>query len=416
MPLTHQSPIFQVSEFIEAVNHHLSRLGQVEIEGELSRLDIKNGRLIFATLKDATSSLDIFSMTQMIRNLSQLEPGMLVRVTGTAGLYKGSGKFRLFASSIMPHGEGSLQLAYEKLKAQLEGEGLFALERKRPLPLWPKKIGLITASPSSAQADLIKILSSRMGGLTISTMPVNVQGRAALPSILQAFTYIQAHPFRFDLVIMARGGGSLEDLAAFNSEEICRAVFACAVPVISAIGHEDNWSLTDFVADVRASTPSNAAELAVRDRREVIQKIGQDWQLIDQRLRHRVAAYHTTIDHSHHLIRHRIQVMTATITQTIHKVPVIAQSLATLLERYHQQVDQTLPRLSVRLRSLLSMRQQELIHLERLLASLDYRQVLIRGYSITTLNGHIIKNATAVKPNDLITTQLAQGNLTSKVQ
>lgn len=415
MTFSQPAPVFQVSEFIESINHHLSRLGEVEIEGEISRLDVKNGRLIFATIKDTTSSLDVFSMTHMVRNLRELEPGMLVRVIGTPGLYKGSGKFRLFASSILPHGEGSLQIAYEKLKSQLEAEGLFAQERKRRLPEWPKNIGLITASPSSAQADVIKILTTRMGGLHIQTLPVNVQGRDAIPSILSAFAYINNHSDRFDLVIMARGGGSLEDLAAFNSEEICRAVYACKIPAISAVGHEDNWSLTDFVADVRASTPSNAAELAVRDRLMVMSAVDHQVHVITTRLQSRLHIYHASVDHSHQLIRHRILHLTQSIAQTVNKVPTIANSLTQLIYSYQKQIDQVLPSLKLRLNAGVTFKQQELLHLERLLASLDYHQVLKRGYSITTLNGHILINASAAKPDELITTQLAQGKITSKV-
>lgn len=408
-------PVFQVSECIEALNQHLSLVGEIVVEGEISRFDLKNGKLIFGAVKDAAGSLDFFALPYQVKNFRQFEPGMLVHLYGTAGLYKGSGKFRLLVRQLAPVGEGSLQIAFEKLKRQLEAEGLFVPERKRPLPAWPKTIGLITAPGSSAQADLLKIISARMGGLTLKTFPVSVQGREAVPTLLKAFSYINHHPSAIDVVILARGGGSLEDLAAFNSEDLCRAVFACPVPVVSAIGHEDNWSLTDFVADLRASTPSNAAELVVRDRREVLAEISASHRQIHTRLIQTLRQRQLGLEQSAALIRRRIQTLTATVSQTLAKVPVIQVSLQSLLKRYHQSLTQVLPGLHHRLTTHVTLKRERLTNLERLINSLDYRQVLARGYSITTLGGRILHDPAAVHPGDTIKSQLAKGDITSRV-
>lgn len=373
------------------LNHHLSRLGEVVVEGEISRLDIKNGRLIFATIKDKQSSVDIFSLSNYLHNLKELEPGMLVRITGTCGLYKGSGKFRLFASSIVPQGEGSLQIAYEKLKKQLESEGLFEPSRKRPLPPWPHIIGLITASGSSAEADLIKILHARMPSLKLKLLPVNVQGREAIPSILRAFSYLNTHPTEFDLVIMARGGGSLEDLAAFNSEELCRAVFGCPIPLISAIGHEDNWSLTDYVADLRASTPSNAAELAVRDHLSVIHDLNQSLSYFKSRLLSKLHQHLLVIQNSQDRLRHQ-------------------------LLAFSQIIFTALPTLKAKLLGQIVLYRQNLSHFDRLLSALDYRQTLKRGFSLTLdQSGKLIRNLNDLQPGDLLVSQLAEGYFKSRL-
>lgn len=384
-------PIFQVSEFNELINQHLNLLGEVTIEGELTRMDVKNNRLIFGSIKDKYSSLDFFSMAHLLPNFRQFEPGMLVRITGTAGVYKATTKFRLMANSIVPQGEGSLQIAFEKLKAQLEAEGLFDPARKRPLPKWPQSIGLITAKDSSAYFDLVKILTARMGGLHLKLLPVNVQGKEAVPTILKAFDYVNAHPQDFDLIIMARGGGSLEDLQAFNTEELARAVFSAKVPIISAIGHEDNWSLTDYVADLRASTPSNAAELAVKDRNAVVADINASLQFIQQAILHRLS-----------------QIKSATL-----RADIIVHQYSS---RLHHQIDKLLQTVTQKIHHHLALTQHNIDSLTRLLQSLDYRHVLNRGFSITTdISGKIIKSTTQVTKNQPIITQLAQGELKSYV-
>lgn len=416
MAPAHPLPVFQVSEFIEAANRHLSLLGEITIEGEISRLDVKNGRLIFITLKDASASLDIFSMSHLIFNVNQLEPGMLVRVTGTAGLYKGSGKFRLFASSILPQGEGALQIAFEKLKRSLEAEGLFDPSHKRPLPKWPQTIGLVTARGSSAQADLLKILTQRLPGLMIKTLPVNVQGYQAIPTVLNALTYINHHPASFDVIIIARGGGSLEDLAAFNDELVVRAVFACKVPIISAIGHEDNWTLTDYVSDLRASTPSNAAELSVPDRAQVL----SDTTSLLNHLK-------IIIKRHQQVLTQRIHQPLRTITLSLTRLESEANRLRTLLITHHHQTHSRLKslhqetithhhRLQTALHHHLQNYHQKRQNMVKLIGSYNLENTLKRGFSITRVGDTIIKAATQVKPGDLIITQIYQGTITSTLK
>jgi exodeoxyribonuclease VII large subunit len=409
------SPVFSVSECVEAVNQHLSLLGEIVIEGEISRIDVKNGRLVFTTITDPHSALDVFGLTHQIRNIRQLEPGMLVHVYGTAGLYKGSGRFRIFADQIVPHGEGALQIALEKLKSQLEAEGLFDLSHKRLLPPWPLNIGLITAAQSSAYHDVIKVLSARMGGLTIKHLPVTVQGRDAVPTLLKAFHYINTHPKELDVVILTRGGGSLEDLAAFNSEEIARAVFACKVPIVSAVGHEDDWSLTDFTADLRASTPSNAAELVVKDRHEVAQSLDLRFDRLSRLLHQQVKEHNYQVIRSLHTIKLEINRLSRQILSTITRYQqLLAQSRhqTTYLRNSIDQLGLTSKStLSYHLKST----RQQVIQLERLLRSLDHQNILKRGFSISRLNGRIVKDAHQAKPGETLTTLLYKGQLQSKI-
>lgn len=389
---TKLQPIFQVSEFNELIGNHLALLGEVTIEGELTRIDVKNGRLIFGSIKDKASSLDFFTMAHLIHNFGQFEPGMLIRLTGTPGVYRGTTKFRLMVTLMTPQGEGALQVAFEKLKKQLESEGLFNPDRKRLLPSWPHRIGLITAKNSSAYYDLVKILSARMSDLHIKLLPVNVQGREAIPTILTALEFVNSHSTDFDVIIVGRGGGSLEDLQAFNSEEIARAVFSCKVPIVSAIGHEDNWSLTDYVADLRASTPSNAAELVVRDKTEVINEVNGSIQFIKEVFHHHLSKIKAKIIQADHLIQ-----------QYSNR---ISQNIETSLSIIHQKVSLAL-----------ALKYQDLENITRLINSLDYQHVLNRGFSITkTQAGQIVKASSEVSPQEIIITQLAKGEIKSYVQ
>jgi exodeoxyribonuclease VII large subunit len=409
------TPTFSVSEAVEVINQHLTLLGEIVIEGEISRIDVKNSRLIFITITDPGSALDVFALTHQIRNLRQLEEGMLVHVHGTAGLYKGSGRFRIFAHDIAPHGAGALQVALEKLKLQLEQEGLFDESHKRTLPEWPQNIGVITAAESSAYFDVTKILKARMGNLTIKHLPVTVQGGAAVPSLLRAFRYINTHPSEFDVVILSRGGGSLEDLAAFNSEEITRAVFSSKVPIVSAVGHEDDWSLTDYTADLRASTPSNAAELVVKDRQDVRVNLDLQFDRLKSLLHQQVADNRYQISHSLQTIKHQIGRVSRRVELTIHEYPRLLKRVSERINRSDQDITQTFHNLHLKITNQTKLTRLELEHLSHLLQSLDYKNVLKRGFSITKLDSRILKTTKSIKPGQSLTTILADGEFISIV-
>lgn len=393
-PLEVLAPVFQVSEFNDAVTHHLGLMGEITVEGEISRLDIKNNRLVFVTIKDAGSALDVFGLSHMIRNARELAMGMKVRATGTAGLYKGSGRFRLMASSIEPVGDGALNAALEQLKKRFEAEGLFDPSHKRPLPQWPRNIGLITAQNSSAYHDVIKILAQRSSGLTIKVLSVNVQGAQALSSLKAALAYCNAHREDFDVLIMCRGGGSAEDLAAFNDEELARLVFATKVPLVAAIGHEDNWSLIDYICDVRASTPSNAAELVVRDKQEIALEIDNLLSYWHQKLTLRL-----------HEFRHRNEQSLLMLNSLLTK-PV--QSIKLLLNRFETQ--------ELVLKQSLQTHVNRLMAQVRLLQSLSHENTLKRGFSLTLdEEGKVIKEIGAISLQQVVRTKLATGMFDSVV-
>jgi exodeoxyribonuclease VII large subunit len=405
--------IFQVSEFNEFVNVYLNQIGQVALEGEISNININQGKWIFITIKDKVSSVDIFGMTYKISGYDLLEVGMLVHIYGSPRLYSKTGRFSVFADRIIPAGEGSLRIAFEKLKLKLQNEGLFA--RKRPLPLFPEKIGLITAKDSRAYSDFIKVLRERMGGLKIYFYPVNVQGQDSVGSIFGAFAYFNKQP-NLDLLILTRGGGSLGDLQSFNDERVARAIFSSKIPVVVGVGHEDDVTIADFVSDVRASTPSNAAELIVRNRVEVLKEIRYKTNTIEQSLKQ-------LLEVKKQLVLNCVTSLKNAINNEIVNVRKLVNRFTTSYAIFSKEVT-TFRQNTISLENQLlkvedywlNQKKSKLFSLIRLLESLDFHRVLERGFSITTdTNGKILKTYDSLQQGQSIQTTLFHGKIQSRI-
>lgn len=261
---------YSVSKFIEFLNSAMIEAVFPEgacVEGEVVEYKVSQGRWIWFNLKDETSLVSCFATTWQLR--VPLAEGMKVRVYGLPRVHPKSGKFSLNVERAEPVGEGALKKAFEMLKKKLSEEGVFSVGRKRVIPRMPERIGLIASGESAAYGDFLRILQNRWGGTTIQHVDVAVQGKDAIAEIVAGFAYFNAHPELAEVLVLTRGGGSIEDLQAFNSEEVVRAVFGSVIPVVVAVGHERDETLADYVADVRASTPTNAAELVVPDRRDI---------------------------------------------------------------------------------------------------------------------------------------------------
>lgn len=260
-------PPLPVSDFVAIVNQTLEMaVGSVTVVGELANFRVSKNRWVYFDLKDEQSSIRCFGTVYMLPG--PLEDGMMLEVRGTPRLHDQFG-FSFNVQSIRPVGEGSLRKAAELLMAKLQAEGLFSDERKRSLPYPPQRIGLVTSAESAAYADFTKILAARWGGLTISLADVQVQGERAPAQLVNAIQWFNEQADAPEVLVVIRGGGSADDLAAFSAEQVVRAVAASRIPTLVAIGHEVDTSLAELAADVRASTPSNAAELLVPDRREI---------------------------------------------------------------------------------------------------------------------------------------------------
>lgn len=244
-------------------------LSKVCVRGELSNYKIYPSGHHYFTLKDADSSLRCVMFKSSASKLRfRPESGMGVTAFGRISVFPRDGAYQLYCTDLIPEGTGDLQIAYEQLKAKLAAEGLFDTAHKKPLPPFPERIAIITSSAGAAVHDMIRILGTRWSMTKVILLPVRVQGLEAPPEIVGAIRYANRHKVA-DLIITGRGGGSIEDLWAFNDERVARAIYESELPVISAVGHEPDVTIADYVADVRASTPSNAAEIAVPDENEM---------------------------------------------------------------------------------------------------------------------------------------------------
>lgn len=332
-----ETPRLQVSDFIAVFNQTMEyAYPVVEIEGEVASFKVNQGKFVFFDLKDAGGSVGCFMMLFQLR--VPVEDGMKVIVTATPKLTQW-GKFSLTVKAIRPSGEGSIKKSFELLRAKLDQEGLFAPERKRPLPAIPRHIGVISSKQAAGYADFIKIMNDRWGGVQIDVAQVAVQGADAPDQIIRALNYFNTQETTPEIIVIIRGGGSADDLAAFNDEQLVRAIAASRVPTITGIGHEVDTSLSDLAADMRAATPSNAAQIIVPDRQEIIRAVRMKADGIFPRV---------------------LDMITMTKRDLEGVVERAADSTEEQLERRREQVSQT----------------------RRLLAEFDPQRVLARGYAL----------------------------------
>jgi exodeoxyribonuclease VII large subunit len=412
------------------------------IEGELSNVARPASGHIYFTLKDANAQVRC-AMFRPKSGWLKFKPadGMHVLVRARVGLYEPRGEFQLVAEHMEPAGEGALQREFEQLKARLDAEGLFEPARKRALPRYARRIGVITSATGAAVRDVLSVMSRRWPLADVDVLPVPVQGREAPPAIVQMLRKASASG-RYDVLLLTRGGGSLEDLWAFNDEQVARAIHASAVPVVSAVGHEIDFSIADFVADLRAPTPSAAAELLVPDAfalRRHLHQLQQRLATLEQR---RLQARIQRVDHllarlqaqrpQARLARDRERLMH--LQRRLHGVQrEQSQRRHNALERVHARLLAQHPRLRLMLlqRRLVELRQRLLSSIERKLERdrANLRQngralhaisplaTLERGYSIIfDANGKVVRSSQGIGEGTPLRARLADGELSLSVR
>ncbi|GAC1369775.1 MAG: exodeoxyribonuclease VII large subunit [Candidatus Saccharimonadales bacterium] len=407
--------VISVTEFMTIINETLSfAYPQVVVEGEVSGFKISQGKFAFFDLKDDKSLLGCFMMAHDLK--LPIEDGMKIRVTGAPKVFPKSSRFSLTVRSIELAGEGELRRAMELLKRKLHAEGLFDSGRRRPIPKFPTRIGLITSGTSAAYADFIKILGARWSGVEVLLADVSVQGLQAPDQIVGALEYFNQLSPPVDMVVLIRGGGSLEDLMAFSTEPVARAVAASRTPIVVGVGHEVDVSLADYAADLRAATPTDAARLVVPDRQEILSLIAHHTSRQEGGLTAAAAEFRRRTDQALSRLetslrhpRERVTALQARLERGLDRI--LAQS------RAHAQYAQSLEhRLSDRTANLLIERRSRVIGLTRLLRGFDSQAVLARGYSITRAGGRVLRRAAEAKPGGGLMIQLAEGIIAAKVE
>lgn len=391
--------VFSVTELNLRIKELLERdplLTRVMVRGELSNYKIYPSGHHYFTLKDADASLKCVMFKSMALKLRfRPESGMLVTVTGRVSAYPRDGAYQLYAADILPEGAGDLQVAFEQLKAKLAVEGLFDPAQKKPLPEFPSTVAVITSGAGAAVHDIIRVMSKRWPLTKVVLLPVRVQGAEAPPEIVGALRYANKYKVA-DLIITGRGGGSIEDLWAFNDVRVARAIYASEIPVISAVGHEPDVTIADYVADRRAATPSNAAEIAVPDiseMRELLQ--GLDIRQ-KQSLRKKLSEY-----------RRRLEDLSKRPALTDPEIYLGAKRMA---------LDYTRASLDRAAERNVSAKKQGFVALAAKLDALSPLKVLGRGYAIAEKKGTVVKSADEVEPGDQIDVHLTRGSLHCTVE
>ena len=395
-----QQHIYRVSE----VNQHIKQLIDADpglnallVRGEISNYKVYPSGHHYFTLKDGESALRCVMFAGMAKYLRfRPQNGMKVVASGKISVYPRDGGYQLYCSRLVSDGLGDLHIAFEQLKERLYAQGLFDSEHKKPLPAYPRRIGVVTSPAGAAVHDMIRILRRRFPLAKVLLLPVRVQGEEAAGEIADAIAYANRYHLA-DVLIVGRGGGSVEDLWAFNEEQTVRAVAASEIPVVSAVGHETDFTLTDFASDKRAATPSQAAEIVVADANAYLNSVAELEKRLKNTVLNRLALSETTLE--------RLQNLWA------------LSNPQRMLEGRMQRFDFASVRLEQVFNAALTQKQHSCGVLAAKLDALSPLTVLARGYSVTeNMGGKIIRSIADVRWGDEIVTQVGDGNVISVVQ
>jgi exodeoxyribonuclease VII large subunit len=432
-----------VRDLVAAVRTHVEReYADIWVEGEISNFRAHESGHLYFTLKDSSAQIRVV-MFRSSAKLLRFRPdnGMQVVARGRVTIYEDRGELQISAEYLEPKGAGALQVAFEQLKAKLEAEGLFDAARKKPIPSLPRKIGIVTSPQAAALRDILNILRRRHHSANALIFPAQVQGEAAALEIAAGIRYFNKAK-GVEVIIVARGGGSAEDLAAFNDEGLTRTIATSQIPVISAIGHETDFTIADFVADLRAATPSAAAELVIRSRQEVEERVEDLHRRLEKAIRYQLlvsrqkltalsqhGAFGRMVDLIHRRqqrvddLTHRLAQAQRGIIETRRRrfetlsAAVRHYDVRRVLSGMKKDLDaQVLALISVT-RNLLLERKVRLDRVDTALQALSPLGILERGYALVfDAEGKLLKDASKVKPRDMISARLTKGTLKATVR
>ncbi len=434
--------VWTVRDLVGAVRTRVEReYTDVWVMGEISNFRPADSGHLYFTLKDDGAQIRVVMFRSQARLLRfRPENGLQIMARGRVTVYEDRGELQIMAEFLEPKGAGALQIAFEQLKAKLAAEGLFEQSRKKPLPSLPRRVGIVTSPRGAAVQDFINIIRRRHQSVHILIYPAQVQGETAASEVSAGLKYFNRAK-NVDVIVVARGGGSIEDLAAFNDEVLARAVAASALPVISAVGHETDFTICDFVADLRAPTPSAAAELVVRSERELSERLTNLGQRLARSVQYRLLTARQSLIE---LTRHRaFDRTTGLIHRQQQRVDELSFRLASttraVLQRYRQRLDAATASLryhdvrrtlaasrrvldgqtasmTAALRNLIVSRRHPLEQLTGRLRALSPLAILERGYALVfDSSGNLVKDAAQLSPGTDITARLSKGRIRAKV-
>jgi len=438
-----QRKIYSVSELsLELKNLLEKQFPDVWVAGEVSNFRAATSGHLYFTLKDAGAQIRAVCFRNQARYLKfKPQDGISVIARGHLSVYEARGEYQLYVDFLEPAGVGALQLAFEQLKAKLAAEGLFDPARKKPLPVLPRAVGIVTSPTGAVIRDILRILQRRFRNMNVTLYPVKVQGEGAAEEIVEGVEYFNRHRI-VDVMIVARGGGSLEDLWAFNEEIVARAIAASRIPVISAVGHETDFTIADFVADLRAPTPSAAAELVVHRKQDFVAELQERMRHMTQGLRLRLseARERLTALRLHRVFQtmltrlgeraQRVDDMVVELNRLVRaklnqsreallhaSAGIVRYDFRRLLSLKRAALEERQRRFENEFRRLLVERRNRLIQVEAVLKERSPLTILSRGYSITRdAAGRIVRAAAQVALGDDLSIRLARGELGATVR
>ena len=396
------------------------RFIDVWVEGELSNYKTSTAGHLYFTLKDDRAQLPAVCFRNTARLLRfRPENGKLFRARGRVSTYEGRGEYQLIVEVLEPAGLGSLQLAFEQLKEKLEKEGLFKPERKRPIPAFPRKIGIVTSPKSAALRDILTVLKRRHNAIHVLIFPAEVQGEGASLQVMEGIDYL-SRSTDVDVIIVARGGGSMEDLWPFNEERVARAIVRSEKPVISAVGHEVDFTISDFVADLRAATPSAAAEIVIKAKAEITERVKQLEGRLEGVMKYRLSGLRNFLaskigSRGFVVAESRIRRMAQRVDDLGFRLEQVGRS-GTLIRGRDHRLELCEQQLSAAIHQRLKKWHQAFARIAHTLDAISPLAVLERGYAIClTPEGHVIRSAGAVEPDSTVKVKLHEGSLLAKV-
>jgi len=421
---TKPEKVYSVSEITRLIKLQLENLfPSLCVEGEISDFKRAHSGHIYFTLKDEASQLHAVMWRATAQQLAfELENGLQVICRGALKVYEVRGQYQLMVEAVEPKGKGSLQLAFEQLKEKLRKEGLFDPEIKKKLPLLPKKIGVVTSSKGAAIIDIIRTLERRFAKLNILIFPVKVQGEGAAEEIVEGIDYL-SRLTDVDVIIIGRGGGSIEDLWAFNEEKVARAIFRSSIPIISAVGHEIDFTIADFVADIRASTPSGAAEIVIDKKDSFIARIESLEDKMSHYLRYSVQDQKQTVMnliHNHVFQNFKLRVLN--LSQSVDDLETRIKNSIKNMQQQMSEVKSNAFLLEEKAVNIMRyMLQNFMAKWEKLsieLHNLSPLNILKKGYTLCWKNGkkHLIRRIEEITKQEKVTVSFYRGEFTCLVE